>query len=144
MYSTIQTYFNSIITSVNSQISGTSNDLIEVTAQIDRDDLPANQSNNWYYVKINETNEVDNESRCYDDVSVIVECEFLMANDMTNYHDALDKLVLIKKYLKASQMVEGTYFNIIDVKDIKLSGLNNIVDNWLKCNVEFNVLMASV
>jgi hypothetical protein len=117
---------------------------VEVTAEIDRNNLPANQSNNWYYVKINETNEVPYESRCYDDVSVIVECEFLLANDLSNYKNALDKMVLVKKYLKASQMVEGTSFSIVDIKDISLTGLNNIENNWLKCNVEFTLIVQSV
>ena len=113
--------------------------LKEIDAGFDVDLLPANQMDNYYFIKLNSIEPQESESYCIDSVSIEVELWFLLANEKDNYGISIDKINTIKKAIKALLPSEST-FHIYPPQNLKVDGLNNIIkNNWLKCSINFDI-----
>jgi hypothetical protein len=116
--------------------------LKEIDAGFDVDLLPANQMDNYYFIKIDSIEDEEAESYSIDTVSVEIELWFLLANKKDNYSVSVDKANTIKKAVKelTSDNTNETTLQIINTQNVKIQGLNNIIkNNWLKCTVNFDI-----
>lgn len=116
--------------------------LKEIDAGFDVDLLPANQMDNYYFIKIDSIEDEEAESYSIDTVSVEIELWFLLGNKKDNYSVSVDKANTIKKAVKelTSDNTNETTLQIINTQNVKIQGLNNIIkNNWLKCTVNFDI-----
>lgn len=116
--------------------------LKEIDAGFDVDLLPANQMDNYYFIKIDSIEDEEAESYSIDTVSVEIELWFLLANKKDNYSVSVDKANTIKKAVKelTSDNTNETTLQIINTQNVKIQGLNNVIkNNWLKCTVNFDI-----
>ena len=116
--------------------------LKEIDAGFDVDLLPANQMDNYYFIKIDSIEDEEAESYSIDTVSVEIELWFLLSNKKDNYEKSIDKANTIKKAVKelTSDNTNETTLQIINTQNVKIQGLNNIIkNNWLKCTVNFDI-----
>jgi hypothetical protein len=134
MYNTIKTYIGTLFTAVNAG-NGTSQDFAEVTIGWDFKDMPNNQCDKYYKIKIDGFDEDSEEMPGHCTVSVDVEQFYLLANDTGNYDTIIDSYVrAFYKQLRAFHGYKSTAskFAITELTGIKVSGLKNIIDsNWL-------------
>lgn len=144
MYNDINTFIKTFISSVNSGISGTSNDFREVDSHLDSDNLSANLSDKTYQIKIDSVDVMDFESMVYE-IKVNLELWFLVANDITNYKTAIDTYIkpLIRK-LKQGYVTEYTNFSVNEVKEIKVNGLNKIVQGGNYLNPVISLTLTCI
>ncbi len=113
--------------------------LKEIDAGFDVDLLPANQMDNYYFIKIDSIEDEEAESYSIDTVSVEIELWFLLANKKDNYQKSIDTINTIKKALKNLNPYEDT-FQILTPLNVKANNLNNIIkNNWLKANINFDL-----
>jgi hypothetical protein len=140
MYSQIQTWFNTFVTTVNGTITGTASDLKEVDTLMDSDNLPANLGNFTYLIKLESCNVEGNESMLIEKVNVIIEFSFLLANQIANYKTAIDTyLSALKKLLLASHTYNGTNYKIDYIEALELSDLNKIEGDYLKPQIKLTL-----
>jgi len=141
MYSTIKTYLGTLITAVNSGITGTSNDLREADLSLDNSLLPSNLKDKSYQIYIEEVEDLEYETTCYN-VNVSIEFWFLMANARGNYETAIDTyLRAFLKQLKTSSGYEGTSFAVGGVEKIKITGIKNFPEagNYLNPTISMTL-----
>lgn len=135
MYSTIKTYIDSLITAVNSGITGTSNDLAEVSIGWNFQDIPNNQTDKWYKVKIESFEEDEYESSGHCTVKVELELFFLIANATANYSTMIDTYIRgLYKQLRGFYTLENntSKFHLIGLTGIECTGMNNFIENnWV-------------
>ena len=105
--------------------------LKEIDAGFDVDLLPANQMDNYYFIKIDSIEDEEAESYSIDTVSVEIELWFLLSNKKDNYEKSIDKANTIKKAVKelTSDNTNETTLQIINTQNVKIQGLNNIIKN---------------
>lgn len=142
MYSNIETWFDSLITTVNSGITGTENDFKKVDTLIDNDNLPNNLSNRSYYMFLTKVEEMDWETKPIR-VGVEVKFWFLIANAIGNYSTMLDTyLRALKQELKKFRQTEATTFNIVAIEEIVFDDLNKVIDKGTYVNpkLTFNLI----
>lgn len=135
MYSTIKTYIETLITAVNTSVSGTSNDLAEVSIGWGFEDIPNNQTDKWYKVKIDSAIEGEDEQPGHCIVKAEIELFFLIANDTSKYSTMIDTYIrgLYKQIRSFSTVEDNTNkFHIYGLSGVEFSGLNNFIkDNWV-------------
>lgn len=143
MYSTIKTYIETLITSVNTSVTGTSNDFQEVSIGWNFDDVPNNQTDKWYKVKIESFSEDEFESSGHCTVKANLEMFFLIANNTANYGTMIDTYVRgVYKQLRAFSTQENntSKFHIVGLSGIECTGLNNFIkDNWVAVSLTINL-----
>jgi hypothetical protein len=128
--------YNEIVEYIKPTLTG----LKEIDAGFDVDMLPANQMDNYYFVKLGTIEDEESEGYSPDTVSIEIELWFLLANETKNYGISVDKVNTIKKAVKKLLPLETTDFAISNTQNVKAQGLDNIVkNNWLKCSVNFNI-----
>ena len=109
MYSELSTYIDARIAEVNAGITGADNDLVKIDADINGAELPDNQNNNRYILKIDNYQANQSEDRDYN-VNLIIEFKFQIANyDATKYQVIMDNYIyaLIKNIL-TTNYYDGT------------------------------------
>ena len=135
MYATIKTYIDTLISAVNSTVTGTSNDLAEVSIGWAFEDLPNNQTDKWYKVKIDSAIEDEYELSGHCTVKAEIELFFLIANDTANYGTMIDTYVRgLYKQLRGFYSLENntSKFHIVGLSGIEITGLNNFQEsNWV-------------
>lgn len=140
MFSNIQTWFNTYITSVNSGITGTENDLKQIDTTMDMDKLSTNLSNFCYQIRFNGLEIEDETESPREKISVEVLFSFLIANDYTKYATMLDTyLKPLKQKFKNFTGTEATTYNILFVRDVKLDGLNEFKNNYCLPKLTFDL-----
>lgn len=113
--------------------------LKEIDAGFDVDLLPANQMDNYYFLKFESIEDEQSEAYSLDTVSVSIELWFLLSNKKDNYQKSIDTINTIKKALKNLNPYEDT-FQILTPLNVKANNLNNIIkNNWLKANINFDL-----
>lgn len=135
MYSTIDTYLKTLITTVNSGITGTTNDFKEVDSFIDGDNLPANLMDKTFQIKL-DTVEDKNYEAPYYEISAVIDLWFMTANNRGNYTTAIDTYIRpLVKQLKYSHGYKGTTFSISGIEDVKVNGLNKFSGNFFNPSI---------
>lgn len=128
MYNEIKEYIEPVLTGLK-----------EIDAGFDVDMLPANQMDNYYFLKFESIEDEQSEAYSLDTVSVSIELWFLLSNKKDNYQKSIDKINTIKKELKNLNPYEDT-FQILTPLNVKANNLNNIIkNNWLKANINFDL-----
>ena len=128
MYNEIKEYIEPVLTGLK-----------EIDAGFDVDMLPANQMDNYYFLKFESIEDEQSEAYSLDTVSVSIELWFLLSNKKDNYQKSIDKINTIKKALKNLNPYEDT-FQILTPLNVKANNLNNIIkNNWLKANINFDL-----
>lgn len=128
MYNEIKEYIEPVLTGLK-----------EIDAGFDVDMLPANQMDNYYFLKFENIEDEESEAYSLDTVSVSIELWFLLSNKKDNYQKSIDKINTIKKALKNLNPYEDT-FQILTPLNVKANNLNNIIkNNWLKANINFDL-----
>lgn len=128
MYNEIKEYIEPVLTGLK-----------EIDAGFDVDMLPANQMDNYYFLKFESIEDEESEAYSLDTVSVSIELWFLLSNKKDNYQKSIDKINTIKKALKNLNPYEDT-FQILTPLNVKANNLNNIIkNNWLKANINFDL-----
>lgn len=128
MYNEIKEYIEPVLTGLK-----------EIDAGFDVDMLPANQMDNYYFLKFESIEDEESEAYSLDTVSVSIELWFLLSNKKDNYQKSIDTINTIKKALKNLNPYEDT-FQILTPLNVKANNLNNIIkNNWLKANINFDL-----
>jgi hypothetical protein len=128
MYTEFSTYIDARITEVNATISGTTNDLVKIDADLDIDMLPENQKHNRYMLKFESYDESNDEAPVYE-VNAVIELKFLIPNnDTTKYLTIIDSYVqaLVKK-IRATDNYESSAWGLT-IKKVGARKLNEFKD----------------
>lgn len=147
MIDIIRTYCNLKITALNSSLT---NDLTETTVNLDIDNLPANQLNTYYQIRLDSYKLEDaKESRVLYSANVTVKFTFGLYNkDVTHYATIVDDYVHSLMRMFKANNTGGTRLPytsngvvIAKIEELEASGLNEYVGNYLQPEIKFKALV---